>query len=96
MTGRAGRMTGHGGAASGQSPVSSWRDRTRSVRDDRTLTEFGQRLPGNPIHMTGRGGGDRDRTQWSQRRVWSSVRSQILEIVFEMTGRAGGRRDRTQ
>jgi hypothetical protein len=75
MTGRAGRLTGHGGAASGQSPVSSWRDRTRPVRDDRTRTESGQRLPGNPTRMTGRGGGVRDRTQWSQHRVWSSVQS---------------------
>jgi hypothetical protein len=96
MTGRAGRLTGRGGAASGQSLVSSWRNRTRPVRDDQTLTESGQRLLGNLTRMTGHGGGDRDRTQWSQRHVRSSVWSQILEIVFEMTGRAGGRWDRTQ
>jgi hypothetical protein len=96
MTGRAGRLTGRGRAASDQSLVSSWRDRTCPVRDDRTLTESGQNLPGNPTRMTGRGGGVRDRTQWSQYRVQSSVRSQILEIVFGMTGRAGGRQDRTQ
>jgi hypothetical protein len=65
MTGRGGRMTGRDGAASGQSPVSSWRDRTRPVRDDRTLTESGQSLSGNPTRMTGRGGGGRDRTGWS-------------------------------
>jgi hypothetical protein len=57
MTGRGGRLTERDGAASGQSPVSSWRDRTRPVRDDRTLTESGQSLPGNPTRMTGHGGG---------------------------------------
>jgi hypothetical protein len=77
MTGRAGRLTGRGGAASGQSPVSSWRDQTRPVRDDRTLTEFGQSLPGNLTRMTGRGDGGRDQMRWSQRRV--------LEMVFGMT-----------
>jgi hypothetical protein len=69
MIGRAGRLIGRGGAASSQSPVSSWRDRTRPVRDDRTLTESGQRLPGNLTRMTGRDGGVQDRTQWSQRHV---------------------------
>jgi hypothetical protein len=71
MTGRAGQLTGRGGVASDQSPVSCWRDRTRPVRDDQTLTESGQTLPGNPTCMTGRGGGVRDRMQWSQRRVRS-------------------------
>jgi hypothetical protein len=94
MTGRGGRMTGRDGVASGQSPVSSWCDRTRPVRDDRTLTESGQSLPGNPTRMTGRGGGGRDRTRWSQRRVRCSVRSQIHEKIFGMTGHAGGHRDR--
>jgi hypothetical protein len=47
VTERAGRLTGHGGAASGQSPVSSWRDWTR--------TESGQRSLGNSLRMTGRG-----------------------------------------
>jgi hypothetical protein len=75
MTGRAGRLIGRGRTASGQSPVSSWCDRTRPVRDDQTLIESGQNLPGNPTCMTGHGGGVRDRTQWSQRRVRSSVRS---------------------
>jgi hypothetical protein len=75
MTGRGGRLTGRDGVASDQSPVSSWRDRTRSVRDDRTLTESGQSLPGNPTRMTGRGGGGRDRMRWSQRRVRCNVRS---------------------
>jgi hypothetical protein len=46
MIGRAGRLTERGGAASGQSPVSSWRERTRPVRADRTLTESSQRSPG--------------------------------------------------
>jgi hypothetical protein len=96
MIGRGGRMTGHDGAAFGQSLVSSWRDRTRPVRDDRTLTESGQSLPGNPTRMTGRGGSGQDRTRWSQRRVWCSVRSKILEKIYGMTGRAGGRRDRTR
>jgi hypothetical protein len=96
MTGRASRLTGRGGAVSGQSPVSSWCDWMRLVRNNRMLTESDQSLPGNPTRMTGRGGGVRDWTQWSQRRVRSSVRSQILEIVFGMTGRAGGHRDRTQ
>jgi hypothetical protein len=63
MTGHGGRLTGRDGAASGQSPVSSWRDRTCPVRDDRTLTESGQSLPGNPTHMTGRDGGGRDQTR---------------------------------
>jgi hypothetical protein len=62
MTGRAGRLTEHGGAASGQSPVTSWRDWTRPVRNDRMLTESDQSLPGNPTRMTGRGGGVRDQT----------------------------------
>jgi hypothetical protein len=31
MTERAGRLTGRGGAASGQSPISSWHDRTCPV-----------------------------------------------------------------
>jgi hypothetical protein len=57
MTGRAGRLTGRGGAAFGQSPVSSWHDRTCPVRDDRTLIESGQSLPENLTRMTGRGGG---------------------------------------
>jgi hypothetical protein len=96
MTGHGGRLTGRDGAASGQSLVSSWHDQTRPVRDDRTLTESDQSLPGNPTRMTGRGGGGRDRTRWSQRRVRCSVRSQILEKIFGMTGRAGGRRDRTR
>jgi hypothetical protein len=98
MTGRGGRLTGRDGVASGQSPVSSWRDRTRPIRDDRTLTESGQSLPGNPTRtrMTGRGGGGWDRTWWSQRHVRCCVWSYILEMVFGMTGRAGGRRDRTQ
>jgi hypothetical protein len=52
--------------------------------------------PENPTRMTGHGGGVKDQTQWSQRRVRSSVWSQILEIVFGMTGHAGGRRDWTQ
>jgi hypothetical protein len=56
MIGRAGRLTGCGGAASGQSPVSSWRDRTRPVRDDRTLTESGQRSSGELNTL--------DRTRW--------------------------------
>jgi hypothetical protein len=96
MTGRDGRLTGRGGAASSQSPVSSWSDRTRPVRDDRTLIESGQRLPGKLKCMTGRVGGGRDRTRWSQRRIRCSVRSQILEKFFGMTGHAGGHRDRTQ
>jgi hypothetical protein len=75
MTERGGRLTGRDGATSGQSPVSSWCDRTRPVRDDRTLTESDQSLPGNPTRMTGRGGGGRDRTRWSQRRVQCSIRS---------------------
>jgi hypothetical protein len=95
MTGRDGRLTERDGAAFSQSPVSSWRDRTRPVRDDRTLTESGQSLPGNPTRMTGHGGGGRDRTRWSQRHVRCSVRSQILEMVFGMSGRTGGCRDRT-
>jgi hypothetical protein len=57
MTGRAGRLTGRGGAASGQSPVSSWRDQTRPVRADRMRTESGQRSLGNTSRMTERGGG---------------------------------------
>jgi hypothetical protein len=32
---------------------------------DRTLTESGHILPGKLKRMTGRGGGGRDRTQWS-------------------------------
>jgi hypothetical protein len=96
LTGRGGRLTGRDGAASSQSPVSSWHDRTCPVRDDRTLIESGQSLPGNLTRMTGRGGGGWDRTRWSQRRVRCSVQSQILEKIFGMTGRAGGRRDRTR
>jgi hypothetical protein len=96
MTGHGGRMTGRSGAASGQSPVRSWSDQTRPVRHDRTLTESGQRLLGKLKRMTGRGGGGRDRTRWSQRCVRCSVRSQILEKFFGMTGRASGRRDQTQ
>jgi hypothetical protein len=75
MTGHGGRLTGCDGAASGQSPVSSWRNRTRPVRDDWMLIESGQSLPGNPTRMTGHGGGGRDRMRWSQRRVRCSVRS---------------------
>jgi hypothetical protein len=56
MTGHAGRLTGRGGAASGQSPVSSWHDQTRPVRADRMLTESGQRSPGELNTL--------DRTQW--------------------------------
>jgi hypothetical protein len=41
VTGRAVRLTGHVAEASGQSPVSSWHDRTRLVRADRTRTESG-------------------------------------------------------
>jgi hypothetical protein len=41
MIGRAGRLTGRGGAAFGQIPISSWHDRTRPVRADWTLTESG-------------------------------------------------------
>jgi hypothetical protein len=65
MTGRDGCMTGRGMAVSDQSPVSSWSDRTCPVRDDRTLTESGQRLPEKLKRMTGRGGGGRDWTWWS-------------------------------
>jgi hypothetical protein len=83
VTGRADRLIGRAGAASGQSSISSWRDRMRLVRADRTWTESGQRSPGNPSCMTGRGGRVRDRTQWSQRRVWSSVRSEVLESCLQ-------------
>jgi hypothetical protein len=89
-------MTGRDGAASSQSLVSSWHDRTRPVRDDWMLTESGQSLPGNPTCMTGHSGGGGDQTRWSQRHVRCSVWSQILEMVFGMTGRAGGHRDQTQ
>jgi hypothetical protein len=65
MTGRGGRMTRRGKAASSQSPVSSWNDRTRPVRHDRTLIGSGQILPLKLKRMTGRGGGGRDRTRWS-------------------------------
>jgi hypothetical protein len=58
-------MTGRGKAASDQSLVSSWSDRTRPVRHDRTLTESGHMLPEKLKRMTGRGGGGRDRTRWS-------------------------------
>jgi hypothetical protein len=56
MTGRVGRLTGRGGAASGQTLVSSWHDRTHPVRADRTLTESGQRSPGELNTL--------DRTWW--------------------------------
>jgi hypothetical protein len=56
MTGRAGRLTGRDRAASGQSPVSSWRDRTRPVRADRMLTESVRRSPGELNTL--------DRTRW--------------------------------
>jgi hypothetical protein len=82
VTGRADRLTEHGGVASGQSLVSSWRDQMCPVSADRTRTESGQRSPGNSSRLTGRGGGVWDRTQWSQHRVRSSVRSQILEICL--------------
>jgi hypothetical protein len=49
-------MTGRGGAASGQSPVSSWRDQTRLVIGDRTRTESGQGPPENPLRVTERAG----------------------------------------
>jgi hypothetical protein len=65
VTRRAGCLTGHARAASDQSLVSSWHNRTRLVRADRTRTESGQRSPENPSRMTGRGGGVWDRTQWS-------------------------------
>jgi hypothetical protein len=65
MTERGGRMIERGGAASDHSPVSSWNDRRRPVRHDRTLTESGHRLPGKLKRMTGRGGDSRDRTRWS-------------------------------
>jgi hypothetical protein len=65
MTGRGGRLTRRDGAAFGQSPLSSRHEQTRPVRDDRTLTESDQSLPGNPTRMTGRGGGGRDLTRWS-------------------------------
>jgi hypothetical protein len=58
-------MTGRGGAASGHTPVSSWSDRTRPVRTDRTRSESGRGELGNSSRMTGRGGGNRDRTRWS-------------------------------
>jgi hypothetical protein len=54
MIGRAGRLTGRGGAASGQSPISSWHDRTRPIIGDRTQTESGQGPPENPLRVTGR------------------------------------------
>jgi hypothetical protein len=60
-------VTERAGAASDQSPVSSWHDRTR--------IESNQRSPRNPSRLTRHGGGVRDRTQWSQRRVRSSVQS---------------------
>jgi hypothetical protein len=56
VIGRTGRLTGRGGAASGQSPVSSWHDRTRPVRYDRMLTESIQRSPREP--------NTHDRTRW--------------------------------
>jgi hypothetical protein len=49
-------MTGRGGAASGHTPVSSWSDRTRPVRTDRTRTESGRGLSGKVIAD--------DRTRW--------------------------------
>jgi hypothetical protein len=57
MTRCAGHLTRRGGAASGQSPVGSWRDQTRPVRADRTLTESGQRSPGELNTL--------DRTRWT-------------------------------
>jgi hypothetical protein len=56
VTGRADRLTGRATEASGQSPVSSWRNRTRLVRGDRTRTESGQRSTQEPIA--------RDRAHW--------------------------------
>jgi hypothetical protein len=58
-------MTGRGGAASGHSPGSSWNDRPRPVRHDRTLTESGHKFFEKLKRMTGHGGGGRDRTRWS-------------------------------
>jgi hypothetical protein len=46
-TGRADRLTERA-EASGQSLVSSWRDRTRPVRADRKGTESGQRSTREP------------------------------------------------
>jgi hypothetical protein len=74
------RLTGRAAEASGQSPVSSWRDRTCLVRADRTRTESGQSPPGKPSRMTGRAGGVQDRTQWSQRRVRSEVHENCLRL----------------
>jgi hypothetical protein len=82
VTGHADRLTGRAAEASGQNPVSSWHDRTHPVRADRTRTESGQSSPGNPSRMTGRDGGVRDRTQWSQGRIRSSVRSKVLETCL--------------
>jgi hypothetical protein len=65
MTGRGGHMTERGGAASDYSPVSSWNDRTRPIRHDQTLIESSHILSRKLKRMTGRGGGDRDRTRWS-------------------------------
>jgi hypothetical protein len=97
LTGRAPRLTRRAVEASSQSPVRSRSDRTRPLRGDRTQTESGQKSTHEPSL--------RDRTRRrcpepnavvEQRRVRSSVRSEVHENHLHTTGRAGDVRNRTQ
>jgi hypothetical protein len=95
LAGRAPRLTGHTIEASGQSLVRSKRDRTCSLRGDRTRTESGQKTTREQLRVTGHAYEVQNRTQWSQRRVQSSVRSEVHENHLRANRHAGDVRNRT-